>query len=178
MIDRFSRDILHQIYRFRFLGPVVLFNKLKIVQTAFTCLGLLPYFWYKASVGEVDVADAVQVSTISGVALVSMIAAGEITRRFVGIAYYCPEHDLVKIGHLTFVGRRSDKFYRREDMLRIDETDEEGGARIWRIHFESESEPKLYMSTRYGGCLEPDMFRKVFGDVPLGRIIRTPKSYR
>jgi hypothetical protein len=41
------------IYRFRLLGGLVLFNKMKIAQTAATVLVLAPYFVYMASQGEV-----------------------------------------------------------------------------------------------------------------------------
>lgn len=65
-------------------------------------------------------------------ASVSLIGAGELSRRFVGLIYYSKEHDAVKISHLTFLGRRADKYYRVEDIVSLGESPEDPNNFIWR----------------------------------------------
>jgi len=150
------------VYKFPYLAPAVLFTKFKIAQTALVTGILLPFYVYQGAIGAEHPNTVTAVLGLSSFATASMLGMGEVARRFVGFIYYCEETDEVKLSHLTFWGKRADKFLCRDDILSLSEVDEDPNKWLWRVHFKDSGQKPLFMSTRKGGVVHQRYFRRIF----------------
>jgi len=150
------------VYRFPYVAPTVIFTKFKLAQTAMVTMVMAPYYVYQGAIGAVHPNSVAAVLGLASCATVSMLGMGEVARRCVGIVYYCDKTDEVRISHVTFWGRRANMLFRREDILTLSEVDEDPAKFLWRVHFQDSDQKPLFMSTRKGGVVHQEYFRKIF----------------
>lgn len=165
-----SQDDRHQNYDVIFKFPYIVFARivcrLKLYQTAATTLAV-PCAGYLAHVGSVDLQTVTSIVLINGLAFVMLYVMGEIFRRIIGLIYYNPEADVVKISHLTFWGKRRDIIVPRNDIVPLADTSDRPSDIYIRLLRYSQPKFSLFLCVRFGGIVDFQKFCQVFGELDM-----------
>ncbi len=80
-----------------------------------------------------------------------------------GIVYFRPETNEVKLAHLTFFGGRQDSVVPLDSLIPLSETPEHAGANVWAVHFYGRAFPSMFICTKLGGIKDRKLFAEIFG---------------
>ncbi|KAK8741438.1 hypothetical protein OTU49_002220 [Cherax quadricarinatus] len=152
------------IYKFPHIRLARSLCRLKIHQTALTCLAL-PAAGYFAYVGLLGLERFVGVAAINGLALVMLYVMGEIFRRIVGHVYYDTQSSLAKVSHLNFWGSRKDIYIPSSDIVPIADTSDNPADIYVRLLRYSQPKFSLFLFLRFGGIIDHEKFSIVFGSL-------------
>lgn len=152
------------IYKFPYIVQCRTVSRLKIYQTAITSIAI-PVAGYLTHVGTVDIQGFLATASIGGLATVMLVVMGEFFRRLVGIIYYNPSEDSVKISHLSFWGNRKDIYVPLDDIVPLTDTDDNPMDIYVKLLRYSKPKSKLYLSLKFGGILDSEKFVEVFGSL-------------
>jgi len=150
------------IYKFPYIVQSRAVCRLKVYQTAITSVAV-PVVGYLNHIGAVDTQAFLGTLAIGGFATVMLYVMGEIFRRLVGIIYYSPSENSVKISHLSFWGKRKDIYVPLEDIVPLTDIGESPTDLYVKLLRYSKPKSELFFSLRFGGILDIEKFEEVFG---------------
>ncbi|CAL1601785.1 unnamed protein product [Knipowitschia caucasica] len=153
-----SYSMIYSLPHIKFLRAV---SRLKLIQTGIT-LAILPPVYYSYLQGDLSMFVVGYATGIAGFAGVMLYTASYFSRRVVGMMYLDSSQETLKVSHLTFWGKRTDRFFPVSDVMTIADTGDSTSETILRLKTYSSPET-FYFSTNYGRVVDRDGFEKVFG---------------
>lgn len=157
------------IYKFPYIVPATAICRLKLYQTGIT-IAMVPSTFVLYGAGIATMSQCQTAFAVSCFACTILYVMSSFFRRLVGIMYLNNNRDTLKIAHLTFMGKRRDVLVPVEDIVPFADIGDLSNKVYYPLKFYS-TDQYYYYIVRYGGILEPDLFKFVFG----GEIIKMPK---
>ncbi|KAJ8957435.1 hypothetical protein NQ318_004915 [Aromia moschata] len=156
-----TRETFTPVYKFPYIVPFSIINRLKIYQTGLTTAGIpamviLNQLNYVAS-------DAIYFTAILGISgCLTLYSLGFLTERFVGFIYYNEEKDIVKIAYIDFWGRRKDIEVPGEDIVPLNELPIAPMDVLFLTLRRFSTKETLRLNLRFGIILDKNKFKKMF----------------
>lgn len=150
-------------YKFPYIVPCILVNRLKVYQTAFTFF-LVPMQFYSLHIGTSNIASSIAVLGVCSFASVMLIVMGHYFSRLIGSMYYNERKNLVRISHLSFFGTRKEAFMPIEDLVPLSDLGEKSSDLYVKLRKYSDLDFYLILCLRYGGIVNKKLFEEVFGN--------------
>ena len=152
-----------RVYRFPFIVGLRGFSRFKIWQTV-GAIGITPFVISAHQAGQLSQEFAVGSIVGSFLATATLYAVSYFSRNLVGIVSVNPKDETLRIGRLTFWGRRVNDIFPKSDIVPICDIGE-NPTDIWlRVYrYSKGSKDPYFLVLRFGGVDQPDLFRSIFG---------------
>ena len=157
------------VYKFPYIRLARTTCRLKLYQTAVTCLAV-PTVAAMTYAGTVTQSALITTIGVNIIAIMMLGVMGEIFRKLVGHLYVSKNEMQVKISHLTFFGGRCDLIVPADDLVPLCELPDSATDVYVRMKRYSDDGSGgggfgMILCLRFGGVLDPAVFERVFGVV-------------
>ena len=149
------------VFSFPYIAHLRTFQRLKLYLTVFN-IGLLPLNLILYSNQVIGIEPVVLYTALSVFSTLALYIIGNLFRCFVGRVYISEDLKYVRFSHLTFFGNRLDDDIEKDDIVPL--MDSNDRLNDWYCAIEQYSNNSmLYMSLKFGGIIDRDLFEKIFG---------------
>lgn len=152
------------VYKFPYIRHVQFLCRAKLMQTAFTVIGI-PAVFAMSNIAPTET-ELLFVLGTSSLAIVMLSVMGEIFRKFVGFVYYNPSNDQVCVAHMTFLGLRKNSYHDLEDIVALDDVEPNVKDIYVTMKFYSNPSISYWLNLRFGKILNEEYFKLVMGCDP------------
>lgn len=152
------------VYKFPYINAARSICRLKIYQTAVTCLAV-PVVAFMTYAGAATSTALVATIGVNVLALTMLGVMGEAFRKLIGHLYVSHDESQVRISHLTFWGGRCDLLMPADDLVPLSELPDSPTDVYVRMRRYSDvkSGSSLILCLRFGGVVDEVRFCRVFG---------------
>lgn len=151
-----------KFYRFQYIIGMRLISRMKLYQTGLTVLALPPitYGFLQGSVDLIHVQVCYSIAAFAGVMLYVMSGY---FRNIVCELALNPNNDFIRLSHLTFWGKRSEKYFHTDEIVPLTDTAEQSSDVYVKLQlYDSKEEFYIFMPRQ--GIVNVDLYRKVLGN--------------
>lgn len=171
--DSIHRPLLHSdqdvtqeewltIYRFPHIVAVRIFSRFKFYQTAATITFALASVKSHLTASTIASNTYIYVTVFSAFTTVALYIVGNVMRRVIGFAYISRDHSRVKLAHMTFWGRRTDRIFDTKFIVPLNESSEYMKFRQLFIADPTFTD-KYYLLSMKAFFPKPQVFADTFG---------------
>lgn len=151
------------VYKFPYIVAVRVVSRFKILQTAFTSVAA-PFAYIMAQNGQISHELGASCIVASMMALGTLYYISFITRRLIGLVGIDKSRENVKLARMTFWGNRKDLVIPLEAIVPLTES-RTSSSDIYTDVKTYDDKVDLYISLRYGGIQDVELFEKIFGRI-------------
>lgn len=158
-----ANEEFQPIYRFPYIKGAVLLSRLKVYQSILTVV-FIPICAWQYSAGAVGLISLQLSFGVSCFALCMLYIMSSFFRKLVGVISMTSDGKYVRMGHMTFWGKRTSTFIPVNNIVPFSEIPDHVSDVYLKL--KTYDSPKVYyMSLKYGQIVNAEKFTRVFGKV-------------